>query len=138
MHTQTLSPKPCTKQEGKETAGKEREKKKRKREGKRKREKEEREKKERGGKEKGREGKKKRREERKKEERKEKKKEERERRGQQSACGKAPLRGCASGSTTELFRPRAQPLKATECDPGARQKKQVFHFPNFIFFCMAR
>ena len=136
MHPQTLSPKPCTKQEGKETAGKEREKKKEKEGGeeeKRKR-REGKERKRRKGKRKGRKEKKKR--GKKKKERKEKKKEERERRGKQSACGKAPLRGCASGSTTELFRPRALALrrKSDRVRPRGAPKKTGFSFSQFHFF----
>ena len=137
MHPQTLSPRPCTKQESKEKTGKEREKKREKEGGeeeKRKR-REGKERKRRKGKRKGRKEKKKRGKKKIREGRKKKRKEKEEK--IKAPAAKGPCQAVPAAARPSFFA-KGRSEKATECDPGARQKKQVFHFYNFIFFCMAR
>ena len=132
MHPQTLSPKPCTKQEGKETAGKEREKKKRERGRGRGKEKKKR------GKRKKEEERKKEGKERKKEERKEKKKrgKRKKKRKEKEEENKAPAAKRPCEAVPAAARPSffAQGRKSDRVRPRGAPKKTGFSFSQFHFF----
>ena len=136
MHPQTLSPKPCTKQEGKETAGKEREKKREKEGGeeeKRKR-REGKERKRRKGKRKGRKEKKKRGKKKRREER-EKKRGKRKKRKTKRLRQSAPARLCQR-QHDRAFSPKGAALrrKSDRVRPRGAPKKTGFSFFQFHFF----